>query len=261
MSDEAWKAGGSSTNSSSAKRPRAIPAEDLGKLPSVTKVATEVLQDLFANFGSYLLCGLGAWLVMFPVVLGGVLVTYASLLVPLLAWEDEQLALILFLPTAFAFMVTLIVVTAPMQAGVARACLAWQRDGEPMGFGSSFRYATVDVGAVIGLELLIAGMALVGVIFCYVPALIVSVVTSLAFPALVVHRLGAMGSLSASIEHVRKHIGWHAGFWGLGLGMVIVCQNIPVIGPFLMLPLFYSYQIRVYRQVFGDAAEPLADAA
>lgn len=261
MSDEAWKAGEVAKSSGGLKRPRPIPAEDYGKLPSVTKVATEVLQDLFANFGAYLLCGLGTWVVLFPVVLGGVVLTYASLLVPLLVWEDEQLAWMLFIPTFMVFVLTMVVVSAPLQAGVARAALAWQRDGEPMGFGSAFRYATADLWAVIGLELLIALMALVGAVFCYVPALIVALLTSLAFPALVVHRLGATGSLSASIEHVRKHIGWHAGFWGLGLGMLIICQNIPVIGAFLSLPLFYNYQIRVYRQVFGDGDEPLADVA
>lgn len=259
MSDEAWKAGGAD--------PRPKPAgggmfriadEAYGTLPSVTKVATDVAQDLFANFGAYILCGLGPFLVLLPVTLIGVLAVYASLLVPLLVWHQERIAWELFVPAMALFIGVMVLVSAPIQYGTARAILAYQRDGEPLRFGSAFQHMTDDLGAAIGLEVLIAGMAFVAMLFCYVPVFGVSLLTSLAFPALVVHRLGAMGSLSASIEHVRKNIGWHVGFWALGVGILIICQNIPLIGPILGTPIYYAYQLRVYRQVFGDGEEPRA---
>jgi hypothetical protein len=229
----------------------------------VVKVLTDLLGDLQANVVGYLLAGLGYMLVTFALVFVFLALLAGFMVVPLLigaALDSEELGAILMMGGTFVGYVIglllIITVGAPFMASLARAARAHLEDGETLGFAAAFSRLGTDLVQVLLLSILQMALVLVGVMLCYLPGLLVSLFLDFAFPALIVHRLSAIAAIRLSFDHVRRNLGWHLGFWGLGLAILFVAQAVPLVGVMFGVPFYLAYQLKVYTMVFGTGPEP-----
>lgn len=233
------------------------PAEDSGKLPDVVNLLSEVFDDLMANFVGYLLSGVGiavvamvAVFVMLGLIFGGM---FGSAVLGQVLGYSKVISMLGMVGAMAGYLVVilgLVVVTAPMSASIARAVLAHQEEGVDLTVTASFSTFTVDLVQVVLLTVITFALGMVGVLFCYVGALVVALFLSFAFPAVVVHRLSAMDAIALSVRHVRENLVWHLGFWGLGMAILLAGQAIPLVGMLIGLPIFYAYQVKAYTRVF-----------
>ncbi len=238
-----------------------------GALPDVVEVLTEVLQDARDNLVGYLLSGVGVMVLAVGIVVAVMVLFIAGAIVPAVLTQvlgmpaelGTVLTLLAMLATYVLAIFGIVLVTAPMSASIARAVLAHQRGEAPLGVTASFSDLFTDLGQVLLLTLISGVLSFVGMLFCYVPALLVSLALGFAFPAIIVHRKGAIAAITLSFQHVRDHFQWHLGYWGLGLAILFIGQAIPLVGPMLSLPVYYGYQLKMYTLLYGDGApEPSA---
>jgi hypothetical protein len=238
--------------------------EAAGKLPDVVKVLTDLLGDLQAHVAGYLLAGLGYMLVVFGLAFVFVALLVGFMVIPMIigaVLEAEELgAILMIVGTLFGYLVGLLLmvtVSAPFLASLARAARAHLEGDEPFGFTAAFSRLGTDLVQVVLLSVVQMALVLIGMMFCYLPGLLVSLFLGFAFPALIVHRLGAFEAIGLSFDHVKRNIGWHLGYWGLGLAILFVAQAIPFVGIMFGLPFYVAYQIKVYMAVFGTGPEPV----
>jgi len=231
-------------------------------LPDVVKVLTDLLGDLQANVAGYLLAGLGYTLVAFALVFVFLGLLGVFMVVPMIvgaALDSEELGAILMMAgMLFGYVVgllLLITVSAPFMASLARAARAHLEGDQPLGFAAAFGELGTDLVQVLLLSVLQMALVLVGMMFCYLPGLLVSLFLDFAFPALIVHRLSAVSAIRLSFDHVRRNLGWHLGYWGLGLAILFVAQAIPIVGVMFGIPFYLAYQLKVYTMVFGTGPE------
>jgi hypothetical protein len=254
---EVWKA------AAEGSAPRGAPAARLNEagLPRPLDLLSDSVNDLFKNFVPYLLAGLGIVCVTLPlslVLFGGALAVAAFVGVAL---EAEDLMGLLFGVGAIGAIGVLVVVTAPLNAGLTRGMWAWIDEGRPLRFGSAFTDLNQDALSVIGLAWLLLMMTGTGLVFCYLPALIPGLLFSFALPAVAIHRRGVFEALGVSARHVTQHFVWHLGYHFLGLGIVLVASQIPLIGTMIGGPIYLSYTLRAYRAIFGAGSEAHATGA
>lgn len=242
-----------------------VPGEPLaeGELPEVIPLFTAAIEDLMDHFVGYLLAGLGAFLVSMVIGVVGAGAMLALVFVPTIAGvalDSEIVAalgplvggvvgfvLILGLSMLFAY---------PVAASLGRNLKDRIEQGTELGFTSPYDRITVDLGQVLLLAAVTAAGIIVGMLMCYLPALLVGLFLGFALPAVIVHRLPAVEAIKLSVGHVKDHFVWHLGYWGLGLAIMLAGQAVPLIGPVLMIPLYTAYQVRVYMAVFGSGEAP-----
>jgi hypothetical protein len=152
----------------------------------------------------------------------------------------------------------IILISAPLTASLYRAMWANLTRSEALGFGAAFSTALQDLGRILGYNVIMAAAVLVGLMFCYVPALGVSLALHFALPELVVHRVSIGEAIALSVRHVRENLSWSLGAWALGMALIVVCSQIPLVGMALGPVLYANYQLRLYRAVFGDGGAPAA---
>lgn len=250
---DAWTPGRDEEPASPAPPPSVEP----GALPDVMKVFTNTLDDLMKHFVDYLLAGLGMMLpvfvITFGLVIGALVVGFVPMLIGAALDEPELGSLAgIVVMTGAIIVATLIatVLTAPLQASLARALVEHQFSGEKLGFGSAYSRATVDLPGVLGLTFAQIALALIGLMMCYFPALIVGLVLSFALPGLIVHRLGVVEAIKRSVQHTVANPLWHLGFFALGFVILFVGQNVPLIGPLLSIPFWLAYTLRGYLAAY-----------
>ena len=61
-----------------------------------------------------------------------------------------------------------------------------------------------------------------------------------------------MRALGESIAHVRQNFRWHLGFFAYTLLVNMIANYVPVVGPMFVI----AFHVRMYREVYGDSAEP-----
>jgi uncharacterized membrane protein len=216
-------------------------------------VARESLQDLMNNPMGYLFAGLA----YFGMVLGIVAVALLVLglgLAPGLALENEALTMIGGLVGGSVYTV-LIVGTAvflyPMMTTSLMLAIRDQRSaGAPIGFRSAFDRMWLRVGPVVRLYLLTQLLAMVGMLFLYIPGLVVLAVGMLAFPIAVFENVGAVEALQLAWAHAKRHASWHVGVWIILLGLFVVIE-LTVVGLLVLWPLMVCYQLIAYEKAFG----------
>ncbi len=85
------------------------------------------------------------------------------------------------------------------------------------------------------------------------PAFLVSFLLGFAVTMASVHRMGVFGSLKTVASHAIAHPAWHAKVALLYIVVMMVANNVPVIGAVFGV----SFHVRAYRKVFGDGPEPV----
>lgn len=234
-----------------------------GELPEIIPLFTATIEDLMAHFAGYLLAGLGAFLVSMvigTVGAGALLVLVFLPTIAGLALDSEIVAtlgpIIGGLAGFMLFLGVSIVLAYPITASLGRNLKDRIETGAELGFTAPYNRIAVDLGQVLLLALVTAAGILVGMLMCYLPALLVGLFLGFALPAMIVHRLSAVEAVKLSVGHVKDHFVWHLGYWGLGLAIMLAGQAVPLIGPVLMIPVYTAYQVRVYMAVFGTGEAP-----
>jgi hypothetical protein len=226
-----------------------------GALPNVADLLGLCVKDVMNNFAGYCLAGLGPFLATMAVTMLASFVAVAAM-IPGMVMEDEAVTMLGIFGATFLLVVFAMLATVPINASLYRAIWAWIDRGEPLGFSAGFSRMTEDLGTMYAYSLLVGLLTFAGMLACYVPGLLVGLFVSLAMPAIVVHRMGAIEAISFSAKHVRAHFAWHIGFWGLGLVVLMLAMNVPFIGIIVGMPLYAAYHLRGYRAIFGSGESP-----
>ena len=256
-----------------------LPAESEPNLPATTRpgvtvVASEVLNEFMKDLGPYALAGAGYLVVMIPLIFVSIIVMYigmgvAMALMMMLAalagsivGELGGLVVSLvgtFLVVAliFAFAVGLNGLVAPLHASLYRAIAKHQRrdpeDEVPteLSFGSAFSTVTTAPLSAAMIHIMVTGAVIVGLVFCYIGAL-VPVFFLMYAPGLVfVDGLSPIDAIKRSVATARENLGWHAGHFGLSMVIGMFSGYIPIIGPMFA----QAYSVKIHRVVFGDHPE------
>ena len=249
-----------------------------GQLPDLGKLFNATLGDVIDNLAGYGLAGLGQFVVMMPVMIVLIFVIYFGIftfmfggamisgvvgaLVAQALGDDAGGAAtsIGFLGTfggmflmIFALIGGVTAILAPLSASLYREIAAHQRGEGKLEFASAFRSAMIDVPSVVITMLLVTGLSLVGMFFCYVPGFFVSFGAMLAMGLVALHRRGPIDAIRLSFSHAMASPGWHVPFWLILLLGGMVAGYVPIIGPMFLMAL----HVRAHREMFGDGPEPV----
>ena len=250
-----------------------------GGIPALGVLFSETLEDLTTNFQGYLLLGL-AWLVaVLPLTLfvafGSMFGMYVvmglgiggSVLAARVVAErsgDQDLsglvamvgslvsvggALVLF----FGVLVLLGAVLAPLIASFTRAVAAHQRGEGELSFQSGFATLRQDLPATIGVSMFTGAAGILGVLFCYVGALVPAVLFGFSHNLVTLHRKGAREALGIAARHAIARPTEHITVILALMGTSLVAAYVPVVGQMFTLAL----GVRAYRKMYGDGPEPV----
>ncbi|MFN7144148.1 MAG: hypothetical protein ACK4YP_10250 [Myxococcota bacterium] len=143
---------------------------------------------------------------------------------------------------------------APVNASLTRAIAARQRGEAPLTFSSGFATIGEAPFASVLAAGIVAAASLFGMLFCYVGALVPAALFAFVPAMVALHRRGVLDALTRCARHAAAHPGEHLVFAVVYMLVSMVAANIPVFGHAFLLAL----NVRAYRTVFGDGAEPLA---
>jgi len=247
-----------------------------GEEPDVGAVLNETLAEMTDDLGPYVLASLGHTVVVVPVAIAAVFIGYIFVVVVIMGGSigaglatalmaellgdaaggltmlGSQLLLFAALFACMAaFGAAIAAVTAPLNASLIRAVAAHQRGEATLSFGSAFGTATQDVGKVVLTAILYGGLAVVLLMMCYLPVLLLPLVFGFVSSMVALHRLGPLGAFSTSVAHFRKHPSFHLIFGAVNIGLGMVAAYVPVLGPAFLTAL----HVRAYREMFGDGDE------
>jgi hypothetical protein len=248
-----------------------------GEVPDPAKLLSETLAELVDHVGPYLLAGLGQLVVVFPLTLVAVFLGYlvigggmfgvmfgGMLAGAAVGQASEGLGgLVMILTQLLAFAVPIvgfgalimgmIAVLAPLSASLTRAIAAHQRGEKELDFSASFSTATQDIGRVIIAGLIIGAAVTVGMMMCYLPALLVPLFLGFTTTFVALHRRSGLEAARINLQHVMANPGPHLTFGLLYLVMAMFSGYIPILGPMFVA----SFHVRAYRTLYGDGEEPV----
>ena len=225
------------------------------ELPSPLSVLTATLTGVSSAWSGYLTAGWGLTLVTLPISIVAIIAAGLAVWSGLVLAGDggyEGLAsvgLIGGMMMAIGIvLVSVAVVAGPLNASLYRAVQAHIEEGTPLTIGAAFSSVTTDVGKVLGVLALQFVVTVIAAGFCYFPVFIASAALHLAFPAVVLNRLGPTDAIRGSIARFRAHPAHHFKSWGLGFLMLVVVANIPLVGSLFAMPLYAAYQVRYFKE-------------
>lgn len=237
-----------------------LPAALKGTSP--TDVARHVFDDFMAHLAGYFLAGTSYVLV----VLGGIFVAVVVMLlgvVPGVVTEDETVAFVgssigFVLYMAIVFFLGFVAFPA-MIASLLRGLDKQQRGLGTLGFSSPFNDLSGS-GRAIAFYLLSQVLVLVGVVFCYLPGLVVATLSSFALPIVVLEGASPTEALGLGWRHMRSDPGWHLAVWLL-MVVALLALELTLIGALALVPAMAAWQLFAYRAAFGpDGARAWAAA-
>ncbi len=145
----------------------------------------------------------------------------------------------------------MLLVVAFLVAGTYKTAFKQLR-GEPTSIGDLFSGADCFL-RVLGTIFLVGILAMVGMIFCIIPAFIVLGFCFFALPLVVERRMGPIQAIQASIEATKKE-------WLMFTAFALVVQLIAGAGAILCYvgllasyPVYFLIMTSAYRDVFGVA--------
>jgi len=229
------------------------------------------------DIGPYILAGMGQFAVVVPVSMIAGMVAYFGVVVGMMGgWVVGIIAMALlaqlgdlgaalgavvmvaspFIGMALVLLPILPVVAAivaPVQASLMRAIAAHQRGEQELSVSSPFDTATQDLARVVITSILLTGLTLVGLLFCYVGALAVPILFGFVHTLVVLHRRSPMEAFAIQFRHLLAHGNQHLMLGVLQIALGMIAGFVPVIGPMFMADM----QVRAHRKLFGDGPEPV----
>lgn len=228
------------------------------RTPAVLDLLVEVFEDFRDNFVDRTVSGLGLMLASMVLIGVGLVLLYVPMGLGMfvgVVLDDELVAmlgsLVGVLVGVLAMLLVVTVPLMPLYASLGRAVLRNLDEGSDLGFSAPFETMTQDLGKVLGTSALVMLATFGGLMFCYLPGIIAGIVTGLAIPGVIVHRLGPVDAVKRSVDHAMENPVWHLGFYAVTMGITMVLTYVPVIGLALVYPFVLSFQIRAYVRIFG----------
>ena len=164
--------------------------------------------------------------------------------------DDPEAPFPAFVFILLPFLVILILLaSAILFTGAYRAAFRQLR-GERTTIGELFSEGDT-VLRVIGAYLLIAVFAMIGSIFCILPAYVVAGTLHYAVPLVIERNLGVTDALRASWDATKAH--WFQ-FTLFGLVIQLIAQLgslVCGIGLLVTFPLFFTITVAAYKDMFG----------
>jgi hypothetical protein len=247
-------------------------------LTAVSDAARETLADVSANLGPYAMIGLvfllaGMVVTVIPTLVtmgvtavgaalalaaSGVAIVGAAQALDSGA-ETLGAAVVVLTFASYAFMFVVVVVfsvlmvlgttaLSPLVAATMRAMAAHQRGERALSARAVLADVRLDAPVILTvfvLQSVSMAAALLGGVGVIVPA----VLFAFAVPLVVLHGDRPMAAFRRSAAHARAHLGWHVGYALCVMGVSLVANYVPVVGPMFALSLY----VRMARHVFGDA--------
>jgi hypothetical protein len=246
-------------------------------LADVSEAARETLADVSAHLGPYATLGVLSLLVGMVVMVVPMVATMAvSAVAAVLALAASGVAIggavqaldsgaealgaavIVLSVASYAFMFVVSVVflalvvlaataLAPLAAATMRAMAAHQRGERLLSARAVLADVRLDAPVILTMFLL-QSVSAVAVLFGGVGIIVPAVLFAFALPLVVLHGERPMAAFRRSAAHARAHLGWHAGYALCIMGVSMVANYVPVVGPMFALSLY----VRMARRVFGD---------
>jgi hypothetical protein len=142
---------------------------------------------------------------------------------------------------------------APVSASVYRAIAAHQQGDGTLGFAEAFATWRQDAAATVLVMVMYAVAGVMGLLCCYIGALVPAVLVGFAFSLVALHRRGAWEAMRTAAGHALAYPMVHVA-WALPLLVVMMFSAyVPVLGTAFACAL----AVRAHRRVFGDADEPV----
>ncbi len=224
-----------------------------------TKLLTMAFDALKGDFMGWGMAGLGLMLPVFGVIFLVVGVMFAAM-IPGILMEDEtaaSLGLMIGFAIYMAILLPVVFIILPvLQASLTRAIDERVIQGTPLTFGASYRTWRENLRDVIVVNLLVGAFTIVGLLFCYLPGIVVAVALTFAPPLVALRRIRPMDAISMSFNHFKTHPGWATKYMLLGILMMIIIQYVPFVGAFFALPFYTAYLALGVRSAFGEVATP-----
>jgi uncharacterized membrane protein len=233
--------------------PAALPAT--GTPPAVGDLFKQLTDDVQAHFMSYLTAGFGYFAGLFGLVMLLLVLSFSGA-IPGIVMQDETVATIGFDLTLLVvyfpgIMVVTLVLVPLMNASLMRA-LQTQLDGDGMPMGMNAAYSTLrqDMGSVILAQLLLSLVVSIGLLFCYIPGIVLAVALGWAIPLVVLRRVAPVDALKASWAVFSANAAWHVVFVLVTIAIALVCELIPIVGIMVLYPVVFMFQLLAFRALF-----------
>lgn len=271
-----------SSATSEKPKPYTLGRTEGGKFPDFGNLFSATLGEFVDHLGDYVMLGLGQMLIVFPaafflifllyggitvLILGGVMGSGALGALVAEGAGDDTGALVMLGGTAltalatiaafFALILGFAALLAPVGASVTRAIARHQRGEGKLTFQDAFATYTQDLLSVFAIAAILVTGTLVGLCFCYLPGLAFGMLLSMAPPMVYLHRQPAMTAFRVSLRDLTANAGWYLQFAVIYFAVAMIASYVPILGPMFLT----SLHVRAYRERFGDADEPLLDAA
>lgn len=234
-------------------------------VPNPGALVNGLVDELKARFVGYLLAGTGYFAAIFASVFV-LIAVFAIGAIPGAVTENETLLSIGILVSGLLFytpgilFVTLVMGPA-MNASLMRAIWSARREDAPLGFGSAFGSVRENLRDVVIVTVLYQLAVFVGMLFCYVPGIVLAVMFVHAMPLVVLHGVTPMDALKMSFEKVKENGSYHAIAFVLMFVVVMVCEFIPLVGLLLLIPVQLTMLLMMYEAMFGPNGPAEARAA
>jgi hypothetical protein len=157
----------------------------------------------------------------------------------------------------FESLILLIIPIGYMVQVSAYRAIWWHLSGkEVLSWSSSFRAALERPGHTLGLAVLTAPMMLLGVLMCYLPAILVMLWMHLAVCVMIVDEVGPFSAYKKSLDLFRNHPKYHSKMVGMGTLLEVAIMQIPLVGWVVGYPIGGMMHLVAYREsqreTFGD---------
>jgi uncharacterized membrane protein len=253
-----------------------------GRLPEVGQLLSETMAEFMDKIGPYILAGLGLTVVVVPIAFATIFVAYFVIFGGMLGISmvgigvgagiaenvnegagafvmlvSQLLAIVVPLGAFVVLLMAMLALMAPLHASLVRAVAEQQRGGKELDFTSAFSTAGRDVAKVLIGAALITGLALLGALACYVPALAVTFLFGFVGAMVALHGVAPVTAMRANLRHALDHLWWHVLFGALYLVVLMVGSYVPVLGTMFVV----AFHVRAYRVIFGDGEQPALEVA
>lgn len=239
--------------------PQNVVAADVPALHPPTKLLTLAFDTLKADILGWAMAGLGLTLPILGLtfLIFGVVM---AAMIPGLVMKDEAIASVGVL-VGFALLTVVVlpvalVIMPVLQASLTRSIEDRITQGTPLGFSASFRTWRENLWDVIVVNLLVAAFTMVGLMFCYLPGLVVALALCFAPPLVALRGVRPMDAIAMSFNHFKAHPGWATKFLLLGVLVMIVISYLPIVGYLFSIPFYVAYLVLGVRSAFADLPTP-----
>lgn len=204
----------------------------------------------FQLFAGSLVLGLLSWLGIVLAVATVLAVLWVVVMVDVTSGSSSGGATSVLLGLLFALaVVALVTVSVLMQGASVRAAVE-VTSGRGVTVGTFFRMDLV--GSVLVTGFLVLGLQLVGMLLCYLPALVLAFYGQFTFVFLIDKGLGPVESLRSSFRLVHRNVSPTLMFFVVAMVANQIGAAVLGIGVLVTVPVVAIGQVYLFRRLLGE---------